>query len=325
MDEQTLQKSIATTVADYRLGEIAPIDATHVGAWVGQFDGAVRATMLAELDHILRKSYVSRTDFENFVSSLIMTQELVGGDACGFWKRANFLSIQGGGSSQADILDLFDHALKQACGFSVGQCGSPTGPFVYLDDAVYGGNRVRIDLTNWLPNAPAAMQLHVIVMGLHSQGASYANETIRKAFASAGKKIEIKWWKMIPLETIDARTSDVLWPGSLPTDPRLTAYLKGFTHKVILRPGAELGTRQFFSSADNRRLIENEFLCGGLRVLDMCPDLAQKKYMRPLGNSVLETLGCGALFVTFRNCANNCPLVLWAGSPWIPLFARKTN
>jgi hypothetical protein len=40
---------------------------------------------------------------------------------------------------------------------------------------------------------------------------------------------------------------------------------------------------------------------------------------------VLQTVGFGALIVTFRNCANNCPLGFWVDDPWYPLFPRKTN
>ena len=55
----------------------------------------------------------------------------------------------------------------------------------------------------------------------------------------------------------------------------------------------------------------------------MCPYL--KESARPLGFSLLKTLGFGATVVTHRNCPNNCPLALWAGDPWYPLFRRKTN
>jgi hypothetical protein len=58
-------------------------------------------------------------------------------------------------------------------------------------------------------------------------------------------------------------------------------------------------------------------------VRNMCPLL--KDFHRPLGLVPLQTLGFGSTIVTFRNCPNNCPLVLWAGHPWYPLFPRKNN
>jgi hypothetical protein len=324
---EALLASIAATIADYRVGQISVPDADHVRHWVNQFDAGVQLPILAELDHVLKKSYVSRAKFDEFINELITTEKLVGADACDFWQRVNFLSIQGGGGSQTELLGLFDQALQNACGLSSDQCGVPGGPFVYLDDVVYTGNRIRIDLTNWVPAAPAAVDLHVITMGLHSAGARYASDKIETAFRGAGKKVKITWWRVLQLENLNWKrnNSDVLWPKEIPNDHSVQAYVAAMTHKPELRLGSDLGTLKFFSSGDGRHLLEQELLMAGARVLGMCPYLAQNKYMRPLGNSVLETLGFGAVIVTFRNCANNCPLALWAGNPWYPLFPRKTN
>ena len=47
--------SIASTIADYRQGEITTPDADHVERWITQFDAAVQEPMLAELDHVLKR------------------------------------------------------------------------------------------------------------------------------------------------------------------------------------------------------------------------------------------------------------------------------
>jgi hypothetical protein len=54
-----------------------------------------------------------------------------------------------------------------------------------------------------------------------------------------------------------------------------------------------------------------------------------------MGFEYFESLGFGSVFITYRNIANNCPLVLWWGdtnyhpshpfSKWYPLFPRKGN
>lgn len=326
-DTGVLLASIAATMADYRDGQIHVPDADHVSNWLNQFDAGVQAPVLLELDHVLKKSYVSKSTFDEFLRGLITTDRLVGSDPCDFWKRVNVLSIQGGGSSQKELLALFDSILQDTCGFSSDQCGSSDGPFVYLDDVVYTGNRIRIDLTNWMGTAPPTVALHVITMGLHSQGARYAADKIQSAFRQAGKNVKITWWRVLALENNRNRkdSSDVLWPSAIPNDPAVQAYAAGLKFKPELRHGSGVGTLELFSSGDGRSLLEQELLKAGTRVLAACPYLAQNKYMRPLGNSVLETLGFGALIVTFRNCANNCPLALWAGDPWYPLFPRKTN
>jgi len=319
--------SVAATIADYRKGDIDPPTPQHVANWINQFDGAVRLPLLTELDHVLKKAYVPRSTFDEFLKSLVTTPQLVGDDACAFWRRVNFLSIQGAGNSQAELLGLFDAILESTCGVSCGQCGAADGPFVYIDDVVYTGNRIRIDIGNWVPSAPQSVDLHVITMGLHTGGVRFATDKIQAAFRAAGKKITIKWWRVLEFESLpwNRNNSDVLWPTEIPPDGRVQAYVDAMTHKPQLRVGADVGKLKLFSSGDGRRLLERELLVAGARVLEACPYLAQKKYMRPLGNSVLETLGFGALIVTFRNCANNCPLALWAGDPWYPLFPRKTN
>jgi hypothetical protein len=322
-----LLSSIASTIADYRLGQILVPAPNHVNNWINQFDADVQLALLFELDHVLKKSYVPRATFNEFLNELINADTLVGSDPCDFWKSVNFLSIQGGGSSQKELLALFDNVLQDKCRLSSAQCGSNDGPFVYLDDVIYTGNRIRIDMTNWAPSAPSAVALHVVAMGLHSQGARYAAEKIQTVFRQANKRIKITWWRVLELETLRANrnNSDVLWPSSIPDDPAVQAYAAAMKFKPELRQGSGVGNLKLFSSGDSRNLLEQELLIAGTRVLAACPYLAQNKYMRPLGNSVLETLGFGALIVTFRNCANNCPLAFWAGGPWYPLFPRKTN
>ncbi|WP_439331430.1 phosphoribosyltransferase-like protein [Pseudomonas aeruginosa] len=83
------------------------------------------------------------------------------------------------------------------------------------------------------------------------------------------------------------------------------------------------GELKIFSSEQARNLIEQEFLTKGVLIRERCPNLGIRQ--RPLGNSVLETLGFGATFVSYRNCPNNAPLVFWVGDPWYPLFPRFTN
>ena len=71
-------------------------------------------------------------------------------------------------------------------------------------------------------------------------------------------------------------------------------------------------------------MLEQEFLKAGAKIkYELCPDLKENHW--PLGYDVFKCVGFGSLLVTYRNCPNNCPLVLWAGAPWFPLFPRKTN
>ena len=133
------------------------------------------------------------------------------------------------------------------------------------------------------------------------------------------------WWRAIQLEDqkINTNSSDVLRPVTIPDDDAVNEYVKAMTHKPHLRTAGQVGGVGIFSSDAGRQLLEQEFLKAGVQIRKLCPQL--NKYQRPLGNSVLETLGFGSLIVTFRNCPNNAPLVLWVGEPWYPLFPRTTN
>lgn len=117
--------------------------------------------------------------------------------------------------------------------------------------------------------------------------------------------------------------ADVLRPTAIPADAATAEYVAGLKLDPVFRTPGQVGALGFFSSETGRFLLEQQFLVSGVQVRAVCPHL--NAYMRPLGNSVMGTTGFGSMIVTYRNCPNNAPLVLWAGDPWYPLFPRKTN
>lgn len=265
---------------------------------------------------------------KSFLAMVAGNHKIAGPDPCTFWRNVTFLNIQGGGHSQYDMLGLFSIALQKQCGFTTAQCGGGTSTtFVYLDDVIFTGNRVLKDLTAWInSSAPATAHVHVVTMGLHLGGQYYAQGRIDTAAKAAGKSITLKWWHSIEIE--DRRnytdSSDVLRPTAIPTDPSTQAYVQNLGYVPTLRKPGNVGGKGFFSSEQGRNLLEQEFLKTGVHIRTNLSPLLNK-YMRPLGNMVLETTGFGSMIVTFRNCPNNAPLALWTGNPWYPLFARKTN
>jgi hypothetical protein len=325
-DRKALLASIAGTIADYRQGEVPTPDADHVNTWVKQFEVGVQEPMLAELDHVLKKTYVGRSDVETFLGGLLTAPKLAGTNPCDYWKKANFLNIQGGGNSQREMLAMFDTVLQKTCDLKLKNCGSDDGPYIYLDDVIFTGNRIKNDLLGWVQSsAPSAAKAHVVVIAYHRLGQWYAKTKIDEGAKAAGKKVDISWWRGLELEDRKSyvTTSDVLRPSSIPADGAVQAYVKSLEYAPVLRSGNSVGEHKFFSSDARRNLLEQEFLKTGVHIRSICPHLNQ--YQRPLGNMVLETLGFGALIVTFRNCANNCPLAFWVDHPWYPLFQRKTN
>ncbi len=324
-ERNNLFASIAATIADYREGDLAAPTPAHVERWINQFDAQVQLPILREMDHVLKQTYFSRAGTRNFLAGLFQTEKLVGEDPCAFWKNVKFLDIQGGGASQKEMLALFSKVLEKKCGLTVADCGAEPEAFLYLDDAIFTGNRVRRDLEAWInQDAPAEAKLHVVVIASH-EGSYYHRKKVGEAATAAKKKINITWWHAINLEDRKkyTDTSDVLRPVAIPNDGAVQAYVDAMHYKPHLRKAGQVGSRGIFSSDAGRQLLEEEFLKAGARIRQMCPNLGESQ--RPLGHTSLEALGFGSLIVTFRNCPNNAPLALWVDAPWYPLFPRTTN
>lgn len=323
-------QSIATTAGDYRKDELEPFATAHVMTWAEQFDDEDRLPVLAELDHVLKRTYFSEKAVTNFLERLTKNAKLVGGDPAKFWQGAGVLDIQQGGNSQSEMLKRFDAALQRQIGIRVNDCEGSSGTFIYLDDAIFTGNRVRYDLAPWIQNdAPKNAKLQIVVSALHIGGSYYAEQQINKASREAEKSIRTTIWRVREIENRLSykNASEVLWPASFPEDDEeLSANIEMLTdagHPPQKRSKGSTPKDGVFSGEAGRAAIEQAFLKAGVRIRSMCPYLPDNA--RPLGFSKLMTLGFGATVVTYRNCANNCPLALWAGDPWYPLFSRKTN
>lgn len=325
-EREDLLKSLSETIADYRLGEISKPTPDHVATWVHQFDETVQLPILKEIDYVLRQTYLPKSTVEKFLSGLAVQKKLTEEDPRSFWRSVELLDIQGAGDSQSDMLKMFGDALGSKVGLSLDDCSGSSGTFVYLDDGIYTGNRILGDLRSWIESdAPEEATVHIVVIALHRGGQYYARTKLNEASKAVGKNITISWWRCVELE--DRRTytysADVLRPTEIPDDPDVQEYVESLSYPPNRRTPGNLGENKFFSSEVGRHVLEQEFLKAGVRIRSMCPYL--NVFQRPLGNSVLETLGFGSLLVTFRNCPNNTPLALWAGEPWYPLFPRRTN
>lgn len=301
----------------------------HVSKWINQFDEAHRAPILVEMDAMLGQTYISKAAMESFLLGLVSNTDLVGDNPEKFWPTVNFLDIQGGGNSQRDILAMFGSVLKANLGIKIANCGKQNGLYVYLDDIIFTGNRVRRDLEKWiLHKAPAKAIVHVIVGAYHTGGQWYAEKKIEEAVVTSKKSITFMWWRLRELEDRTNRnnTSDVFRPSSLPSSAAMIKYRGEMNSEPPLRDEGRMGSCQVFKDEQGRNILEQQLLLAGLRIRALCPNLPLT--CRPLGYSSAnsgKTLGFGSTLVTHRNCPNNCPLAFWVGHPWYPLFPRKNN
>lgn len=330
---EELITGIAEVIKDYREGEIARPDAAHVERWIAQFPADEQLLLLGEMHHVLSSTYLSKAWVEKFLGQLLESKNIAGEDPCAFWKKANFLNIQIKGNSQREMLPLFGALLKAKCGLSIAECGVAAGPFIYLDDAIFSGNRIANDVKAWIQkDAPQDIELHIIVAALYA-GSYRLEKNIEAAATEAGKKVKLTIWRAVGLENRKSERSsaEVLWPIELPEDEAVKAYAAAQKYGFEARPVGGKLEHAVFSSEESRQVLERTMLVAGVQIRNWCK--APKDIVRPLGYGPFS-VGFGATVVTYRNCPNNCPLAWWWGDPkahpshpfskWYPLLPRKT-
>src|SRR5262249_19169147 len=144
--------------------------------------------------------------------------------------------------------------------------------------------------------------------------------------ALAERNIRATYWFFLKFHNRpwDGEFFDCQWPRELTGDELVDEYIRGLRERCegktfrprIFRPDGVPRKERFFSSADGRAVVERAFLRAGANIVSWSQQ--QKAEIRPLGYEKLESLGFGALFVSYRNIPNNCPLALWWGDPDSP-------
>lgn len=200
-EREDLLASIAATTADYREGDLPAPTPKHVERWINQFDAEVRLPILREVDHVLKQTYFSQDWIKGFFSAQIVHKDLTGENTVGFWSRAHLLDIQQNGQSQTHIRRLFGESLLEQCGLDVDACGAAGGAYIYLDDVIFTGGRVRNDLTAWIRDvAPAKAVVHVLVIATHRLGEWQCTKSLKEVATAAGKEIELHVWAAARIE-----------------------------------------------------------------------------------------------------------------------------
>ncbi len=323
-------------VGDYRReDDITVITPGRVSRWVRQFerygfsqDGMKR--ILKSLSSVLKRTYISRERTIDFLIRLVKRVEKRSGVGK---HHINFLSLQKQGKSQSDMLALTE---EYVLGRSIGDCGG-SDVYLYMDDVVYSGNRFRYELSGWINDqAPKGARIYSGHMVMHTQGAQYAIGQIRKVAES--KEVAFFSAKQTSFSNNKKfRTYEALWPRAI-NDPKVQEYIRRSQARALSKFGfAPIIARDHavecdLLSSEERVFLENAFLACGIELVNAAASPSQN--MRPMGFEVLEGFGFGALTVTWRNIANNCPLALWYGDPdnypqdhpfgqWFPLFPRK--
>ncbi|GMU97235.1 hypothetical protein [Ignavibacterium album] len=344
-------------IKDYRAdeGDTAFVPShDRIKKWIIQFPEDTRIPILTELDNIFSKRYISKERTKIFLKNLIehMAKEFKFENIIEFLKNAQFLSLQQEGKSQRVLLSMLDELIIQKYNFKLSQCGSDSKRYsIYLDDILCTGLTLMLNLSEWVskPFSNDKTNKEAISQNLTTLVCCYIivhRENYRKKIAEIKHKLSIEFAEKHRLFQGFMIENDILLDSKIdlihPTDTiqlkeveeyksqiselveSLTKRNNWKTNDNYYRPSNLPAEETFFTSPQNRIIVENAFLLKGIEILKSVN--VKKSNMRALGYSLpsSKNFGFGALSFTWRNIPNNTPLVFWyVGKGFLPLFEVK--
>jgi hypothetical protein len=358
---EQLINDIYEIVKDYRADEDLPnvkMTKQRLQRWVEQFDEADRVFILTELKAILSKRYCSKENVKTFLKAIVdkLTTDLGYQNVTAFLNETIFLDLQPEGKSQKKLLKLLTELLRSNYNFNIENCGqNAKKQFIYIDDILCTGNTLFQDIKEWCnlsyndtkTNLEAikdnATKLICAFVFIHEKN-FYKKKS--EAIHKIGYNIfpEDKMYRLFEIQNSENNLSsslDFVYPlaenqPQIVEDYRtkiveqVNEYTKRYNSispEEFYRTPGRPQTEILFSSPENRKRFENIMLKKGVEILNRAN--TRIKNMRALGFSLpsQKNFGFGTLSFTWRNVANNTPLVFWySGGGFYPLFVKnQTN
>lgn len=349
---KNIYESISTKLADYRLGEIPRITPKNVNEWIDQFsfDNVNEKEMLLEginclvSNYYFRKSQVTQ-GLTNFLKEYVFTQNnLTKG------LDISFLSHQRFGSSQDDMVQLTREICRDSFNYEL-HLDKEADLIVYLDDCAYTGRRVKGELKEKMNSLQVNKNTHFLFyfFAMHKQTLLYLKKEISEFMDSIGgdsSMFKIDQSKILHNSRDKYGKLDVLVPRKELLDDGCNAKIKewinylhnlrkenGNNETAIYWPNDYPPNEDVFTDLHLRKFTERKLIeTGAELLLKINPDPNKKgeKSIRPLGFDYPLTLGFGAMYLSYRNIANNCPIAFWldgdkCGIKWKPLLPRKSS
>jgi hypothetical protein len=338
---ETLAKSIAKLIEDYRSGEIPRTTAADVLSWAQCFEEADRLVLLKETNAILSARYTSRADADDFLRKMLvgLAKNLSGGSVEELLGITQFLQLQEPGKSQGAMLLLLNDILREY-GTTVRKCGGKSPRhYVYLDDVLCTGNTLYYDMKRWWeePNKDgvprsdrfdADQKVHYVFLATHSVQHSKVYYRFKKT-GTMNRIAPQRIWSGISVKN-DPTDSDAALDFAFPRVADLSEealeYLSELDvePKDVCRPTGRPKKESLFTSPEERNRFERLLVTKGLELLESVS--TKKANIRPLGFTLPshKNLGFGALVFTWRNVPNNAPLAFWYDAPgFTPLFKKR--
>lgn len=358
--EQLIQ-DVFEIIQDYRADEgrqIVKVTPERIKLWVNQFEEVDREFILTELKSVFEKRYFSKEDAKMFLKQIIevLAKDLKYTSIPDFLKDCIFLDLQPNGKSQKKMLSELDSLLQENYGLSLVDCGSNSKKhFVYVDDVLCTGKTLSDDIQDWckLEYSPGETNLDALKKSSANLIFAYIFIHLKNYYkkkAEFAHKIDAflrdnhKMYRMIEVDNSDNFNSklDMVFPLEAEQTQAIEEYKeqikaqvdnytdnKGYkkSNEEFFRAEGKPQTETLFTSAENRKRFEKIILQKGIEILKNAN--ANIPNMRALGYSLpsQKNFGFGTLCFTWRNVANNTPLVFWyKGGGFTPLFEKnQTN
>jgi hypothetical protein len=359
---EKLIREIQEIIGDYRRDEGIGISIEHIEQWINQFDKPDREFILYELNHILKRRYISKEMARKMIkikiTSLAKNREYQTPQE--FLKNCCFISHQPAGKSQRVLLAFVDEILKENFNMSLGDCNCRDPLFyIYFDDILCTGDTL-FKAFAMPPSKGWYFQLaeggktnfdnvlernaHIIwaYFSIHAHGAKSAEQRLIHAM-SGRRPMIIRSFN--PNYSIDNDISNpdsplsFLWPLESIKDEQIAACETHITEKItkhfeqkawtvppkhFYRPAGRPREEVLFTSPADRTNFERIILKKSIDVYNTAKK--DEPRMRPLGYGLVSDMnfGFGALIFTWRNVAFNVPMIFWyEHRGFIPLFKRN--
>ncbi|WP_297439227.1 hypothetical protein [uncultured Clostridium sp.] len=334
-------KKLLKIIKDYEMPIGTQMNEKHIETWLSQFDEEDQDVILEEMINICKKFYFSREDVKNILEYFFTDKEYWETCTRNKFKNMKFLNIQERGTSQEDLLEIVNEVLDEKYQLNISECNSKNF-YVYIDDCIFTGSRLKWDIERCIDDDifKAGDTLVICHLFWYKSGSDYSIKKIKSMCHE--NSINLGYWYFDMQNNYQnndyCNPMGTLWPQYI-DDEVVNRYiaLRGevseWAETAEFFRTYDMKKELIFSCSENRECVEKAFLLAGVDILDGLNNPCNS--MRPMGFSKLETIGFGAVFITYRNIANNCPLALWYGDifnqgngplgRWYPLFPRKCN
>jgi hypothetical protein len=334
-------KSLHKIIKDYRIDEGYGISEQRITKWINQFPKDDRIFVLTELVHIFKRMYFSKERAKSFLKKIIerLKKDLKYPTYGELLDNSNFLDLQAEGKSQKKLLELLMEVLNDEYNYNISNLGRMSKKHnIYIDDVLCTGNTFFNNIKNWvtekdknrLPKLRSKeIELSVFYIFI-------CQKYLNKKKGQFYHRVSNDFSNLVSDLALFRFDKELMKPTNENLTDSITAYQENVVNKAneyaeskefapyqadFFR--SEIEPEEFYTSVENRKRLELIFLQKGVDILNNSN--VTRSNIRPLGYSLpsYKDFGFGALIFTWRNIANNTPLVFWyRGGGFMPLFVN---